>query len=107
MEILPVHYEAVDGGRKRILIVEDDAQLARLYVAALALQRVGAARAGDGVSALRAIESQRPDLIVLDLMLPALNGWAVLHELKSNPLTSDIPIIVVTGVDPAPAIPGA
>ena len=59
------------------------------------------------MSALRAIEQHRPDLILLDLMLPALNGWTLVRELSDNPLTNDIPIIVVTGVDPAPTIPEA
>lgn len=64
-------------------------------------------RAGDGIAALRAIEQHRPDLILLDLMLPAISGWTLLRELSENPLTSDIPIIVVTGVEPAPDIPAA
>ncbi|PYR77390.1 MAG: hypothetical protein DMF87_16225 [Acidobacteria bacterium] len=93
--------------RPRVLVVEDDAPLAHLYCTALALRGVGAVRAADGVSALRSIEQQRPDLIVLDLMLPAINGWTVLRELGANPLTQDIPIVVVTGVDPPPPLPDA
>ncbi|PYR62616.1 MAG: hypothetical protein DMF88_26895 [Acidobacteria bacterium] len=93
--------------RPRVLVVEDDAPLAHLYCTALALRGVGAVRAADGVSALRSIEQQRPDLIVLDLMLPAVNGWTVLRELGANPLTQDIPIVVVTGVDPPPPLPDA
>ena len=93
--------------RTRVLVVEDDSPLAHLYCTALALRGIGSVRAGDGVSALRSIEQQRPDLVVLDLMLPAVNGWTVLKELGENPLTNDIPVVVVTGVDPPPELPHA
>lgn len=64
-------------------------------------------RASDGISALRSMEQHRPDLILLDLMLPAVSGWTILREVAGNPLVNDIPIIVVTGVDPVPQIPEA
>jgi len=64
-------------------------------------------RAGDGIAALRSIEQGRPSLILLDLNLPMVNGWTVLRELAANPLTTDIPIIVVTGVEPTPQLPHA
>jgi CheY-like chemotaxis protein len=61
-------------------------------------------RAADGLSALRSIEQGRPSLILLDLNLPTVSGWTILRELAENPLTSDIPVIVVTGVDPVPQL---
>ena len=64
-------------------------------------------RAADGLAALRSIEEGRPSLILLDLNLPSVSGWTILRELAGNPLTSDIPVIVVTGVDPAPHLPHA
>jgi CheY-like chemotaxis protein len=93
--------------RPRVLVVEDDAPLAHLYCTALALRGIACSRAADGVAALRSIEQHRPTLILLDLMLPVMNGWTVLRELGENPLTSDIPIIVVTGVEPTPELPNA
>lgn len=93
--------------RPRVLVVEDDAQLAHLYCTSLALRGIACSRAADGVAALRSIEQSRPTLIVLDLVLPVMNGWTVLRELGENPLTNDIPIIVVTGVDPKPDLPHA
>lgn len=93
--------------RPRVLVVEDDAQLAHLYCTALALRGIACSRAADGVAALRSIEEHRPTLILLDLMLPVMNGFTVLRELGENPLTSDIPIVVVTGVDPMPDLPHA
>lgn len=93
--------------RPRVLVIEDDSQLAHLYCTALALRGIGATRAADGVAALRSIEHQRPTLILLDLMLPAISGWTLMEELAENPLTADIPVIVVTGVDPTPELPHA
>jgi DNA-binding response OmpR family regulator len=93
--------------RPKVLVVEDDAQLAHLYCAALGLRGIACAKAGDGVSALRAIDEGRPSLILLDLHLPYVDGWAILQDLAANPLTSSIPVIVVTGVEPAPRLPHA
>ena len=87
--------------------MEDDVPLAHLYCTALALRGVDCTRAADGLAALRAIEQDRPDLVLLDLMLPNVNGWALLREFTSNVSTSDIPVIVVTGVDPPPDLPDA
>ena len=99
--------QPVTSSRARVLVVEDDSPLAHLYCTALTLRGVGAVRVADGVAALRSIEQQRPDVIVLDLMLPSISGWTVLRELDENPLTNDIPIVVVTGVDPTPVVPHA
>ena len=92
---------------RKILIVDDDrktADLIRLY-----LERDGfqALIAHDGRLALDLARQKRPDLIVLDLMLPTVDGRTVLREFAENPLLSDIPIIVVTGVDPMPDLPHA
>ena len=98
---------ASPAARHKVLVVEDDAQLAHLYCTSLALRGFGCTRAADGVSALRSIEVSRPSLILLDLNLPMVNGWTILRELAGNPLISDIPVIVVTGVEPAPELPHA
>jgi CheY-like chemotaxis protein len=85
--------------RKRILLVEDDVDLARLYRGVLRMAGFEASHVGDGWSALRAIEEARPDLIVLDLHLPGLCGDELLNELAASPETRQIPAIVVTGSD--------
>ena len=93
--------------RPKVLIVEDDLQLAHLYSSALVLRGIDVKRVADGVTALRSSESFRPDVVVLDLMLPVVDGRVVLREFASNPLLSDIPIIVATGEDPVPDLPHA
>jgi CheY-like chemotaxis protein len=81
----------------RVLVVEDDDPTRELYRAALKRNGYLVVAVADGLAALRAIESERPDVIVLDLALPRLAGRDVLREVRENPLTSAIPVIVVTG----------
>lgn len=60
----------------------------------------------DGIGALRAVDRQRPDIIILDLNLPRLHGRSVYSELHAHPATMTIPIVVVTGAEVVPAMPG-
>ncbi|HMC77030.1 MAG TPA: response regulator [Vicinamibacterales bacterium] len=82
---------------KRILVVEDDADLRRMFRTALALSGFEVEEAGDGVDALRLIENRLPDLIVLDLVLRSLDGVSVQQELAAQAVTRHIPIVIVTG----------
>jgi chemosensory pili system protein ChpA (sensor histidine kinase/response regulator) len=83
--------------RPSVLIVEDDPELRTLYRTTLALAGYTVMAVGDGVDALRRIENDAPDLIVLDLGLPLLGGRDVHREIMSNAETAAIPIVVVTG----------
>jgi DNA-binding response OmpR family regulator len=83
--------------QKRILIVEDDTDLRRMFRTALAMAGYTVDEAADGLEALRIVEARPPDLVVLDLMLHALDGLSVQQELASRAITSQIPIVVVTG----------
>jgi CheY-like chemotaxis protein len=91
----------------RVLVVEDDASLAHLYCTALTMNGVAVMRAADGLTALRVVEEYRPDVVVLDLMLPQIDGWTVLREFQSRPSTRDIPVVVVTGADTPSQLPHA
>jgi DNA-binding response OmpR family regulator len=91
--------DVVARSRKRILLVEDDGHLARLYRAVLGMAGFEARHAADGWSALRAIDLDRPDLIVLDIHLPGLRGDELLNELTARADTRHIPAIIVTGSD--------
>jgi CheY-like chemotaxis protein len=64
-------------------------------------------RAADGLSALRAVEEYSPDLVLLDLMLPQVDGWTVLREFESRPSTRGIPVVVVTASETGLALPHA
>ena len=83
--------------QKRILIVEDDGDVRRFYRTILSMAGYDVEEAGDGVEALRLIENNVPDLIVLDLVLRSLDGVSVQQELAAGSLTARIPIVVVTG----------
>ncbi len=80
----------------RVLIV-DDVMLIQRYVADI-LEHIGVACtfAEDGAAALIKARSEDIDLILLDLAMPIMDGWELLRELHANPLTSDIPVVVIT-----------
>jgi two-component system response regulator (stage 0 sporulation protein F) len=82
--------------KKRILIVDDHAPNRELIT--LVLQRLGyeTAEAASGITAIEQARTASPDLILLDLGLPGMNGDEVLAHLKQDPNTSDIPVIVNT-----------
>jgi CheY-like chemotaxis protein len=83
--------------RQRILVVEDDADLRRLFRTSLALAGYDVEEAGDGLDALRLVENRIPDLVVLDLILQSLDGVSVQQELAARTITSQIPVVIVTG----------
>ena len=85
--------------KRRILVVEDDNTLANMYRAALSFAGYEVDVAGDGLTALEDIDTDHPDLVVLDLNLPQLGGDRILSEVAATPDTRDIPVIVVTGAD--------
>lgn len=86
----------------RILIVDDESPI-RL-VCRVNLDSVGfdVLEAGDGETALSVARSERPDLILLDIMLPGLDGWEVAEELAEMPETREIPIVFLTARSTAP-----
>lgn len=83
--------------RQRVLVVEDDPQLRHLYRATLSVAGFDVDYVGDGLEALRLIDAHPPDLVVLDLGLPRLDGVFVQQEIAANSSTRHIPIVVVTG----------
>lgn len=87
------------GGRARILIVDDDPRNLKLMAGMLAGKTYQMMTATDGSEALKLVEQDRPDLILLDVMMPGLNGYDVTRRIKSNPATQSIPIILVTALD--------
>jgi len=80
-----------------VLLVEDDVQQSNLFAEILRLNGLNVVEAADGVAALDVAQSNPPDLIVLDLMLPGMTGLQVAKILKRQPATSDVPIIAISG----------
>jgi DNA-binding response OmpR family regulator len=85
--------------RKTVLVVEDNTDLRRLFADILKMSGFNVLEASDGTHALQMVESVSPDLIVLDIGLPTLDGYSVREEIAANADTKDIPIVVVTGTD--------
>lgn len=80
----------------RILIAEDDAAVAKLYCAFAQSRGHLVVVARDGAEALVAAAAERPDLILLDIALPKIDGRDVLVQLKKNGVTSGIPVMVIS-----------
>ncbi len=83
---------------KKILIVEDNSELLELLRLSLKQAGFKVVTASNGVSALESARSAAPDLVVLDLVLPELDGFAVCEILRREPETSAIPIVILTGL---------
>jgi CheY-like chemotaxis protein len=86
-----------DGGLD-VLVVEDDALNAQLLTRLCRSMGHTPRIAGDGAAALAAVARRRPDLVLLDLMLPIIDGFGVLAQLRGDPQTAALPVIMVTAV---------
>lgn len=82
--------------RKSLFVVEDEEDILELLRFHLTHEGFEVATATNGEAAVQAIPRKMPDLVLLDLMLPGLDGFEVCRSLKSNPLTATIPIVLVT-----------
>jgi len=85
-----------DKIKKQILCIEDDEEMINLIGLILNRRGYEVRGANSGVSGLELIRRQKPDLILLDLMMPEMDGWEVYQQIKADEPTKDIPVIVVT-----------
>jgi two-component system, OmpR family, alkaline phosphatase synthesis response regulator PhoP len=86
----------------RVLVVDDEASIRLICHVNLDASGFEVLEAGDGESALAIARSERPDLILLDVMLPGIDGWEVAEALSKMAETRDIPIVFVTARSAAP-----
>lgn len=86
---------------KYVLIVDDDPDLVETVAMMLESKGFEVGKAYDGIEGEAAIKQRRPDVLVLDVMMPRKNGYQLCKELKSNKWTSDIPIVMLTAVGDA------
>jgi len=82
-----------------VLIVDDNAQNVELLQAFLEGLPVKLVTAADGVEALAKVEEHNPDLILLDIMMPRMSGFQVCKQIKANPKTKDIQVLMVTALN--------
>lgn len=87
--------------KKYILVVDDDPDLVETVAMMLESKGCEVGRAYDGIEGEESVKERRPDLIVLDVMMPRKDGYVLCSELKANAETSDIPIVLLTAVGEA------
>jgi DNA-binding response OmpR family regulator len=81
---------------KRILAVDDEPDILRLVSFSLSAKGFDVLEAADGTSAIEIAEREQPDLILMDVMMPALDGYEACRRLKENPSTAHIPVLMLS-----------
>jgi CheY-like chemotaxis protein len=79
--------------RNTVLVVDNDPHFRELYRTALQFRGLSVTTASDGLAALQSIQASCPAIVILDLNMPCVDGWAVLRELASNEQTKAIPVV--------------
>src|SRR5580700_3029314 len=82
--------------KKRILLIEDEEDIAALIKLQAEVSGYKLHVEVDGINGFRAIEREKPDLVILDIMLPGQNGFDVCRKMKANPELRNIPVIILT-----------
>jgi two-component system, OmpR family, alkaline phosphatase synthesis response regulator PhoP len=88
-----------DNAAGKVLIVDDNVQNVELLQAYLEDLSVQTAVANDGMQAMTKVQEEKPDLILLDIMMPKMSGFEVCKNLKKDPATRDIPVIMITALN--------
>jgi len=83
-----------------VLVIEDDPDIRALMIRRIAKSGIEVIGAGTGEQGLELAASRRPDLIVLDILLPGISGWQVIERLSSDELLKEIPVVIASIVDP-------
>jgi CheY-like chemotaxis protein len=97
--LLRMVQRALPTGRRRVLVIDDDIHTRQLFSAVLGPEGYQIRTARDGLEAFAAIEVEPPDLILLDLMMPVMDGGTFLATLRRDPRYAGIPVVVVTALD--------
>ena len=84
------------NGRSLVLIADDDADILSLVKAVLERSGYEVAAASDGAEALASVRARKPDLAVLDIAMPEVDGLEVLRRLRADPTTSELPVVLLS-----------
>ena len=87
---------AARNGTRQILLVDDEAAMRTMWRLALSWLGYDVVEAENGFEALRLVRKQRPDLVLLDVMMPGMDGFAVCAELRRHEDTAELPVIMMT-----------
>ena len=85
--------------RYQVLVVDGEREVVDMIALALGSEDLEVRTAFDGLSALDALAESRPDLILLDAMIPVMDGFEVCRRVKSDPKTRDVPVVLFTGAE--------
>lgn len=89
----------MNSNRLDVLIVDDDPLITELISVNLEAEGYGVRTASDGEKALEAIEQHKPDLVILDIMMPHVDGWEVCRMIKENPDLNSVRVLMLTARD--------
>src|SRR5512133_2167493 len=84
--------------QKKILLVEDDPMVVRIYERKLVKEGFALAVAVNGEDGLAALAKERPDIVLLDIMMPKINGLEMLSRVKADPQYKDLPVVMLTNL---------
>lgn len=84
--------------KSKVLIIEDEELVARMYLKSLQFAGFEVQTANNGQSGIEAVRSFHPDLILLDVMMPGVDGIVILRQLKKDPVTNSIPVVILTNL---------
>ncbi len=83
---------------KKVLIVEDDIHVSKVFQVQVEKAGFLSVVADDGEEALKIINAEKPDLVILDLMIPKKDGFEVLEEVRKNPVFEKVPIVIISNL---------
>ncbi len=86
-------------GKTKILLIEDDPFLSSMYSTKFEMENFYVSSAEDGEKGLKLALNEKPDIILLDILMPKMNGFEVLEKLKANEETNKIPVILLTNLN--------
>lgn len=85
----------------KVIIIEDDALLAKVLSQGFLAEKIQVIIVGNGLEALEAVKKFSPDVILLDLIIPGIDGFAVLKQLKADDKTKKIPVAIISNLEEA------
>jgi len=83
---------------QKILIVEDDPLLVRMYQTKFTMEGYSVITAGDGMEGLEKVTKEKPDFLIMDVMMPRMSGLELLAEIRKNPSTAHIPALMLSNL---------
>jgi DNA-binding response OmpR family regulator len=88
------------AGTGRVLVVDDEAEIAEMVTTYLSARGFEVTEAPDGDAALERILTERPQVVILDVMMPGLSGWEICKYVRERPELDDVRIVMATGIGP-------